>query len=65
MGFYGQDSEFMRVFFGKVMQGLTKESKRCILNKRLRKRFYALVKDFSMASLQKSLEESTRRWMDK
>jgi hypothetical protein len=47
----------MRVFFGKAMQGLTKESKRCILNKRLRKRFYALVKDFCMASLQKSLEE--------
>jgi len=46
MGFYGQDSEFMRVFFGKAMQGLTKKSERCILNKRLRKRFYALVADF-------------------
>ena len=51
MDFYDQGSEFIADFLGKAMQGLTKESERCILNKRLRKRFYAFVAGFLMTSL--------------
>ena len=42
-GFLWPGRGFTAVFLGKVIQGLTKESKRCILNKRLRKRLYTLM----------------------